>query len=160
MPTKKKGGGKKKKRGKNPLDMNKSKKNTNRADFADGQLYARVVQRCGGAKGSAMLEVECSDSKVRKARIPGAWHRRVWINTGDYLRVYLPQEFTVDEKCQIVELYDDTDISRLKNRCNTFMKFSSVQFDTTTTTTNINTNSNVTNNNDDDIPFEFEVDDI
>lgn len=156
MPTKK--GGKKKKRGKKPLDNNKSKRYTNKAEFSNGQLYARVVSRCGGAKGSAMLEVECSDSKKRKARIPGSWHRRVWINSGDYLRIHLPPELTEDNKCQILELYDDTDILRLKNKCETFQKFSSVQFESNN---NLNNNNNAsTNNYEEDIPFEFEVDDI
>tara|TARA_A100000164_G_scaffold305707_1_gene281964 strand:- start:68 stop:391 length:324 start_codon:yes stop_codon:yes gene_type:complete len=107
-----------------------------------------------------MLEVECSDSKKRKARIPGAWHRRVWINNGDYLRIYLPQELTENDKCQIIELYDDTDILRLKSGlCETFKKFSSVQFDTNNNDP-INKTYSTTENVDDDIPFEFEVDEI
>ena len=72
-----------------------------------------------------MLVVECSDSKERKARIPGAWHRRVWINAGDYLRVHLPEELTEDHKVQIIELYEDIDVTRLRNKCETFYKFES-----------------------------------
>jgi initiation factor 1A len=125
MPQKSKGG-RKKRRGKKPqLNNNTGKKKTNLADLTAGELYAKVLKREGGAKGSAMVVVECSDSKERKARIPGSWHRRVWINAGDFLRVNIPEELTVDNKVQIIELYDDSDIVRLRNKCTVFSKFES-----------------------------------
>ena len=124
MPQKNKGG-RKKRRGKKPQVNSSGKKKTNIADQSNGELYARVIKREGGAKGSGMLVVECSDSKERKARIPGAWHRRVWINAGDYLRVHLPEELTEDHKVQIIELYEDIDVTRLRNKCETFYKFES-----------------------------------
>tara|TARA_B100001758_G_C18093456_1_gene444585 strand:+ start:11 stop:556 length:546 start_codon:yes stop_codon:yes gene_type:complete len=91
-------GGKKKKRGKNKFRSQKKGAirlpedhdiwdEQSKTSIKIHELVGRVIQKLGGGKGSAHVLVKCHDGKEYKVRIPGKWHKRVWINVDDILLV-------------------------------------------------------------------------
>ena len=108
MPKNNKGG-KKFKRGKKrgPDDFTSS--TTRMAE--EGQIYAQIKKKLGGSR----LEVDCSDSKVRHAIIPGKFRKRVWMNPGDIVLASI-EETSDDNLCYIEQKYNPHDISFLRNK--------------------------------------------
>lgn len=106
MPKNKKGG-KKFKRGKKNVEDSNMPSTTRFAE--EGQVYAQIKKRMGGSR----LEVECSDSKVRSAIIPGRFKKRVWMNPGDVILVSI-EDTSEDNLCYIEHKYKPGDISVLK----------------------------------------------
>jgi initiation factor 1A len=91
-------GGKKKKRGRNKFISNRKGfirlpedhdiwDEQSKTTIKIHELVGRVLQKLGGGKGSAHVLVKCHDGKQYTVRIPGKWHKRVWINLDDLLLV-------------------------------------------------------------------------
>jgi len=119
-------GGKKKKRGKNKL-VGKKKGDIrlpNETTIFDKQsgktiiiheLVGRVIKKLGGGKGSAHVLVKCHNGKEYKVRIPGKWHKRVWINNDDLLLVGYVDD--MENNVEAIIKYDDSrNISVLKKQ--------------------------------------------
>jgi len=119
-------GGKKKKRGKNKLVGKKKGEirlpcETTIFDKQSGkniiihEFVGRVIKKLGGGKGSAHVLVKCHNGKEYKVRIPGKWHKRVWVNTDDLLLVGYVDN--MENNVEAIIKYDDSrNISVLKKQ--------------------------------------------
>lgn len=101
-------GGKKHKRGKK-LGEETTNKNVELAE--NGQEYAKVLARLGGAR----IEVECTDGKKRQAIIPGKFKKKIWLNPGDVVLVSVDAVGN-DEVCSIDKKYGPKDIVTLRQK--------------------------------------------
>ena len=63
-----------------------------------------------------LVDINCSDGRQRQARIPGKWHKRVWINKDDVLLVGYSSDLTNNDKVEILHKYDEREIRQLKNK--------------------------------------------
>ena len=61
------------------------------------EMFAVVEQRLGYNK----MYVRCQDNRVRIARVPGKYARRLWIREGD-LVIIKPWDIQSEKKCDVV----------------------------------------------------------
>jgi translation initiation factor 1A len=101
-------GGKKYKRGKK-LGEDTANKNVELAE--NGQEYAKVLARLGGAR----IEVECTDGKKRQAIIPGKFKKKIWMNPGDIVLVSVDAVGN-DEVCSVDKKYSPKDVVTLRQK--------------------------------------------
>ncbi|MBR9680028.1 MAG: translation initiation factor eIF-1A [Candidatus Altiarchaeota archaeon] len=64
------------------------------------EMYAVVEQRLGYNK----MYVRCQDGRVRIARIPGRFSRRLWVREGDVV-IIIPWVVQGEKKCDIIYRY-------------------------------------------------------
>ena len=105
MPNNK--GGKKYKRNKNVAQENKT---TRLKDENESQEYAQITK----ALGNCRFEVMCFDGKERLATICGGMRKRRFVNQNDIVLVSLRD--WQDEKCDIIDNYDDNLTKKLKSK--------------------------------------------
>lgn len=101
-------GGKKYKRGKK-LGEESANKNVELAE--NGQEYAKVLARLGGAR----IEVECTDGKQRQAIIPGKFKKKIWLNPGDIVLVSVDAVGN-DDVCSVDKKYGPKDVVTLRQK--------------------------------------------
>lgn len=101
-------GGKKYKRGKK-LGEDTANKNVELAE--NGQEYAKVIARLGGAR----IDVECTDGKRRQAIIPGKFKKKIWMNPGDIVLVSVDAVGN-DEVCSVDKKYGPKDVVTLRQK--------------------------------------------
>lgn len=105
MPRGNKIGGRKHKRGK------KETIETKQLRYKEhGQEYAQIT----GCKGNCRFDVNCFDGKTRIATLCGSMRKRTYVNQRDVVLVSL-RDFQ-DDKCDIIDLYDDNQVRLLKER--------------------------------------------
>ena len=75
----------------------------------EGQEYAQIK----ACKGNCRFDVKCFDGKERMAILCGKMRKRVFVNAKDIVLVSI-RDFQ-DDKCDIIDLYDDTHVQQLKN---------------------------------------------
>jgi translation initiation factor 1A len=110
MAINKKGGKKHKRNGNKHRE--ESTINTKNVELAeDGQEYAIVLTRVGGAR----LKVECTDGKQRQAIIPGKLWKKVWMNPGDIILVSIDATGEKDV-CYVDKKYFPREIIILKQK--------------------------------------------
>tara|TARA_B100001750_G_C15335698_1_gene509657 strand:+ start:240 stop:701 length:462 start_codon:yes stop_codon:yes gene_type:complete len=98
-------GGKKHKRGK------KDGYETKLLRFKEeGQEYAQIK----ALKGNCRFDVFCFDGKDRMATLCGTMRKRKFVNQNDIVLVSL-RDFQ-DSKCDIIDVYDDTQVHLLKEQ--------------------------------------------
>ena len=98
-------GGKKHKKGKKSSQFE-----TKQLRFKeDGQEYAQIIKM----KGNCRFDVKCFDGKDRIAILCGKMRKRVFVNMKDIVLVSI-RDFQ-DDKCDIIDLYDDTHVHQLKS---------------------------------------------
>lgn len=76
-----------------------------------GDIFAIVESRLGTNK----LRVRCADMKVRIARIPGKYKKRLWIREGDIILVK-PWEIDGEKFCNVVDRYTAAQVDSLKRK--------------------------------------------
>ena len=76
----------------------------------EGQEYAQIKN----LKGNCRFDVLCFDGKERMATLCGAMRKRKYVNQNDIVLVSL-RDFQ-DSKCDIIDVYDDTQVHQLKDR--------------------------------------------
>ena len=76
-----------------------------------GEIFALVESRLGTNK----LRVLCDDSKIRIARIPGKFKKRLWIREGDVI-IAKPWDIQGEKFCDVVFRYTRAQIENLKRR--------------------------------------------
>ena len=107
MPKNKGKGGKKHRRG---AAKNKTMETSKKVIFKEnGQEYAKIEKVLGDGR----FECVCSDDKTRIGIVRGSMRRRVWLSLGNIVLVSL-RDFQ-DKKCDIIDKYDDSQISRLRS---------------------------------------------
>lgn len=104
MPRGNQKGGKKHKRGKKDYSESKALRVKE-----DGQEYAQIT----ACKGNCRFDVKCFDGKDRIAILCGKMRKRVFVNMKDIVLVSI-RDFQ-DDKCDIIDLYDDTHVHQLKS---------------------------------------------
>ena len=75
----------------------------------EGQEYAQIK----ALKGNCRFDVLCFDGKERMANLCGAMRKRKFVNQDDIVLVSL-RDFP-DTKCDIIDVYDDTQVHQLKD---------------------------------------------
>ena len=75
----------------------------------DGQEYAQIT----ACKGNCRFDVKCFDGKDSIAILCGKMRKRVFVNMKDIVLVSI-RDFQ-DDKCDIIDLYDDTLVHQLKS---------------------------------------------
>jgi translation initiation factor 1A len=75
----------------------------------DGQEYAQIT----ACKGNCRFDVKCFDGKDRIAIVCGKMRKRVFVNMKDIVLVSI-RDFQ-DDKCDIIDLYDDIHVHQLKS---------------------------------------------
>ena len=105
MPRGNQKGGKKHKRGKKDNQYSKPLRVKE-----DGQEYAQIK----ACKGNSRFDVICFDGKERMAILCGAMKKRKFVNLRDVVLVSL-RDFQ-DDKCDIIDVYDDSHVSLLKEQ--------------------------------------------
>ena len=104
MPRGNQKGGKKHKRGKKDYDETKILRGKE-----NGQEYAQITS----CKGNCRFDVKCcSDGKERIAILCGKMRKRRFVNMRDIVLVSL-RDFQ-DNKCDIIDTYDDNQVRKLK----------------------------------------------
>jgi translation initiation factor 1A len=103
-------GGKNYKKGKKGKGKTSGKRTETPHADSPGLIYASVKRKLGGDR----IEVECNDSQIRQAIIPGSFYKRVWVNPGDVLLVQINEMKTSD--CFILYKYDINEIHYMKTQ--------------------------------------------
>ena len=75
----------------------------------EGQEYAQIK----ACKGNCRFDVKCFDGTDRIAILCGKMRKRVFVNMKDIVLVSI-RDFQ-DDKCDIIDLYDDTLVHQLKS---------------------------------------------
>ena len=75
----------------------------------EGQEYAQIT----ACKGNCRFDVKCFDGTDRIAILCGKMRKRVFVNMKDIVLVSI-RDFQ-DDKCDIIDLYDDTLVHQLKS---------------------------------------------
>jgi len=75
---------------------------------AEGELLGKVVDIVGDDR----VKVLCQDGKVRLARIPGRYRKKVWFKIGDYVLV-VPWDFEPN-KADLVYKYEKGEVNELR----------------------------------------------
>ncbi len=100
-------GGKKGRRGKK---RRVTKKQTSYFTKRDHQVYG-IVEKINGD----YAQVKCSDGgRIRNAKIPGKFFKKVWLKPGDVLLCNVEIMGTSQKKCFIELYYEGEHVSRLK----------------------------------------------
>ena len=66
----------------------------------EGEMFGRVVKHLG----SELIQIKCTDGKIRIGRIRGKLKRRVWIRDNDVVLI-APWDFKADERGDILWRY-------------------------------------------------------
>ena len=72
-------------------------------------MIAKVIELLGDDR----VRVACPDGKIRIARIPGRYRRKLWLRVGDYV-IIVPWDFQTDEKCDVVWRYRNNEVDWLQ----------------------------------------------
>jgi translation initiation factor 1A len=101
-------GGKKKKKGKKKPQNNAKRK----LRFPDvGENYAQIKKLLGDCR----LEVYIPGEGMRKAKIPGRFRKRVWINRDDWVIIqYRECDGRKDSACDILHVYKLEEVRKLQ----------------------------------------------
>jgi len=75
---------------------------------AEGEMIAKVIELLGDDR----VKVVCPDGKVRIARIPGKYRRKLWLRVGDYV-IIVPWDFQPD-KADVVHKYEKNEVPELR----------------------------------------------
>ena len=104
-------GGKNYKRGKkNPGNVSGKKIKTPWIEDEPDCIYGYVEKKLGGNR----IEARCSDRQIRQVIIPGAFHKKIWINPQD---VILVQIDSLNPKGGYIRYkYNPDEISELKSK--------------------------------------------
>ena len=105
MPRGNQKGGKKHKRGKKDNQYSKPLRIKE-----EGQEYAQI-KTC---KGNCRFDVICFDGKERMAILCGSMRKKKFVNPRDVVLVSI-RDFQ-DDKCDIIDVYDDSHITMLKEQ--------------------------------------------
>jgi len=76
-----------------------------------GEMFAIVESRLGTNK----LSVLCEDQKIRIARIPGKFKKRLWIHENDVL-IVKPWDITGEKFCDVVFRYTAAQVGNLRRK--------------------------------------------
>merc|ERR1712159_690054 len=105
MPKKNTKGGKGHRKAKR-AHTNENKK----IDFKEhGQEYGLILRKLGDCR----FEVKCADGENRIGHVRGKMRKRVWINANDLVLLSLRQDFTNDNKADIISKYSESDGRKL-----------------------------------------------
>lgn len=66
----------------------------------EGEMFGRVVKHLG----SELIQIKCTDGKIRIGRIRGKLKRRVWIRDNDVVLI-APWDFKADQRGDILWRY-------------------------------------------------------
>jgi translation initiation factor 1A len=105
MPRGNQKGGKKHKRGKKGYDETRVLRLKE-----EGQEYAQIT----ACKGNCRFDVKCCDGKDRMGVLCGAMRKRKFVNMKDVVLVSI-RDFQ-DDKCDIIDTYDDNQVRKLKEQ--------------------------------------------
>ncbi len=75
---------------------------------AEGEMLAKVIELLGDDR----VKVLCPDGKIRIARIPGKYRRKLWLRVGDYV-IIVPWEFQ-PEKADVIHKYEKNEVPELR----------------------------------------------
>ncbi len=75
---------------------------------AEGEMLGKVLDLLGDDR----VRVACQDGKIRVARIPGRFRKKLWLKPGDYV-IVVPWDFQPD-KADLIHKYDKNEISELR----------------------------------------------
>lgn len=75
----------------------------------EGQEYAQIT----ASKGNCRFDIKCFDGKDRMGILCGGMRKKVFVNAKDIVLVSI-REFQ-DDKCDIIDKYDDTQVHQLKS---------------------------------------------
>ncbi len=75
---------------------------------AEGEMLAKVLELLGDDR----VRVICPDGKIRIARIPGKYRRKLWLRVGDYV-IIVPWDFQPD-KADVIHKYEKNEIPELR----------------------------------------------
>ena len=75
---------------------------------AEGEMLAKVIEMLGDDR----VRVICPDGKIRTARIPGKYRRKLWLKVGDYV-IIVPWDFQPD-KADVIHKYEKNEIPELR----------------------------------------------
>jgi translation initiation factor 1A len=75
----------------------------------DDQEYAQIT----ASKGNCRFDVHCFDGKNRIGILCGGMRKKVFVNSKDIVLVSI-RDFQ-DDKCDIIDKYDDTQVHQLKS---------------------------------------------
>lgn len=99
-----KGGKGHKKAKRTPANENK------KIDFKEhDQEYGLILRKLGDCR----FEVKCSDGEKRIGHARGKMRKRIWINANDLVLLSLRQDFTNDNKADIISKYSESDGRKL-----------------------------------------------
>ena len=74
-----------------------------------GQEYGFILRKFGDCR----FEVKCSDGETRIGHVRGKMRKRVWVNVNDLVLLSLRQDFTNDNKADIISKYSESDGRKL-----------------------------------------------
>ncbi len=75
---------------------------------AEGEMLAKVLELLGDDR----VRVICPDGKIRIARIPGKYRRKLWLRVGDYV-IIVPWDFQPD-KADVIHKYEKNEVPELR----------------------------------------------
>ncbi len=75
---------------------------------AEGEMLAKVIELLGDDR----VKVLCPDGRIRIARIPGKYRRKLWLRVGDYV-IIVPWDFQ-PEKADVIHKYEKNEVPELR----------------------------------------------
>lgn len=75
---------------------------------AEGELLGKVIELVGDDRARVL----CQDGKIRIARIPGRFRRKLWLRIGDYV-IIAPWDFKPD-RADVIHKYEKNEIPELR----------------------------------------------
>lgn len=146
MPKNKGKGGQNRRRGKKSTNSNlvtDEQQSHNLVLKTENTEYAVVLK----ALGDCRMQVYCSDGKIRIARVPGKYVKRIYFQRDDIILIYLRDYDSQDDKCDILTKYNASEVRKLIKNGHIPNNFHSLA------NGNYSDNNNV--QNDDIIDFDF-----
>lgn len=107
-------GGNKAKRQKNSNGDSNRRALVTKDNSADSsELYGKVLKRLGGSP--ARILIQCEDGIERNCVLRGRFHKRIWINPGDYV-IILYNQGSSDNSGEVSHKYSPHEVPQLVSR--------------------------------------------
>ena len=74
----------------------------------EGEMLGKIIEIVGDDR----VKVICEDGKVRLARIPGKYRKKLWFRMGDYV-IVAPWDFEPN-KADLVYKYEKNEVNELR----------------------------------------------